>query len=749
MKKAKWIRSPENLESAVITFEKKIKLGTAFSKAIIRASAVGVYKISIDGEKVGDRVLAPGFTSYHKRVLFQTYDVTHMLGAESRVEISVGSGWAIGDLGFRKLRNLYADHQRAALEIEVTYADGKTEIISADTTWDVYTNCVTFAEIYNGETIDKTHEIRFLGKALEDDDSFPTVEDMGAPVREQEVLAPVEYIVTPKGERVIDFGQNMTGYVTLKIKGLRGDRVEFSCAEVLDKDGNFYNENYRRARNYMTYILSGEEDYFKPEFSFQGFRYIRLEEYPFDEVDIDGFRAVAVHTEMKRIGDFVCGDAKINQLYHNIIWGQKSNYLDIPTDCPQRDERLGWTGDAQVFCRTAATNYDVLSFFRKWLGDLRIDQGENGEIYGVAPEIPGMHAREHSRVACGWGDVVTIAPWTLYELYGDKTILEENFQMMRRWVEYMHSAGNEEYLWLGGYHYGDWLAMDAGEDSYVGATSNDLIATAFFAYSTELLVKAGEVIGEDVEYYRDMHSKIVRAFREYFMESGMPKEEFPLTEICPEGAGVCDKTRKGMTQTALVLILQFGLCTDEEKPLLVKKLVEMLHNGGGKMMTGFLGTPYILHALSDNGEVNEAYKLLLAEHNPSWLYSVNHGATTMWEHWNGIKEDGSFWSKGMNSFNHYAYGAVGDWLYGVVAGIKVTEPAYKAVKLQPYPCERLGFVRCAIDTPQGRLESNWYYTGKNIRFEFTVPVGATAEIILPNGYTARVGGGTYHFEIKK
>ena len=414
MKKAKWIRSPENLESAVITFAKKIKLGTTFSKAIIRASAVGVYKISIDGEKVGDRVLAPGFTSYHKRVLFQTYDVTHMLGAESRVEISVGSGWAIGDLGFRKLRNLYADHQRAALEIEVTYADGKTEIISADTTWDVYTNCVTFAEIYNGETIDKTHEIRFLGKALEDDDSFPTVEDMGAPVREQEVLAPVEYIVTPKGERVIDFGQNMTGYVTLKIKGLRGDRVEFSCAEVLDKDGNFYNENYRRARNYMTYILSGEEDYFKPEFSFQGFRYIRLEEYPFDEVDIDGFRAVAVHTEMKRIGDFVCGDAKINQLYHNIIWGQKSNYLDIPTDCPQRDERLGWTGDAQVFCRTAATNYDVLSFFRKWLGDLRIDQGENGEIYGVAPEIPGMHAREHSRVACGWGDVVTIAPWTLY-----------------------------------------------------------------------------------------------------------------------------------------------------------------------------------------------------------------------------------------------------------------------------------------------------------------------------------------------
>ena len=749
MKSAKWIRSPKNMDTAVVSFSKQIKINAPVCHAEMRASAVGVYIVSINGKKVGDRVLAPGFTAYKSRVLYQTYDVTDMLGDLNDVVISVGSGWATGALGYTSKRNLFADHVRAALEIELTYTDGRTEIIAADGDWDTYTHPVTFAEIYNGETIDKSLVPQLIGKAVVDDDEYPLVADDGAPVREHEILAPVEYIVTPKGERVIDFGQNMTGYVTLKIKGKRGERVVFDCAEVLDKDGNFYNENYRTAKNLMTYILSGEEDFFKPEFSFQGFRYIRIEEYPDMDMDLDGFRAVAVHTDMKRTGDFVCGDSKINQLYHNIIWGQKSNYLDVPTDCPQRDERLGWTGDAQVFCRTAAINYDVLAFFRKWLGDLRTDQGENGEIWGVCPEIEGMHKRKHSRISCGWGDVVTIAPWTLYELYGDKQILADNFEMMRKWVEYMHSAGDEEYLWLSGYHYGDWLAMDAGEDSYVGATANDLVATAFFAYSTELLVKAGKVLGKDMSYYEDMHSKIVAAFREYFMENGMPKDEFPMTEILPEGAKQVDTTRKGMTQTALVLILHFGLCTVEERPALTQKLVELIKAFGGKMTTGFLGTPYILHALADNGRVDEAYKLLFAEENPSWLYSVNHGATTMWEHWNGIKEDGSFWSTAMNSFNHYAYGAVGDWLYGVVAGVKITEPAYAAVKLEPKPCERLGFVRCAIDTPQGKLESNWYYTGEHIRFEFSVPKTTTAQIVLPNGYTTAVSGGTYHFEIAK
>ena len=331
-------------------------------------------------------------------------------------------------------------------------------------------------------------------------------------------------------------------------------------------------------------------------------------------------------------------------------------------------------------------------------------------------------------------------------MYDDKKILEDNFDMMRGWVDYMHSAGDAEFLWLGGYHYGDWLAMDAGEDSYVGATSNDLIASAFFAHSTDLLIRAGEELGKDMSEYRLLHKNIVKAFREYFMENGMPKNEFPLTEVIPPNKkSVCDSVRRGVTQTALVLILRFGLCTEEERPMIADKLEELIHDFGDRMATGFIGTPHILHTLTENGKNELAYKLLFNEGNPSWLYSVNHGATTMWEHWNGIKEDGSFWSTEMNSFNHYAYGAVGDWLYGVCAGIKIAEAGYRRVTLSPKPDKRLGFVRCSIDTVNGKLESNWYYKGDTVNFEFNVPRGIIADIVLPNGHAKTVVGGNFVF----
>lgn len=748
MSKFHWICPPRKTDGEAVSFVKRINIGGELSRAVLRASAIGVYEATVDGKKVGDRVLTPGFTSYENRVLYQEYDVTDMLCDGSRLAIAVGPGWAVGYLGFTSSRSLYSDEIRASAQLELTYADGRAETVVTDSSWEAYTHEVTFSDIYKGETVDKTLVPSFIGNAVCADDKFTLVPDNGAEIREQEIIAPAELIITPKGERVIDFGQNMTGWVTLKIKGLAGERVELSFAEVLDRDGNFYNENYRQATNKITYILSGGDDFFKPRFSFQGFRYARIDEYPDREIDVNGFRAVAVHSEMKRTGEFVCGDERINQLYHNIIWGQKSNYLDIPTDCPQRDERLGWTGDAQVFCRTAALNFDVRKFFAKWLADLRAEQGEDGAVFGTCPEAKGMH-RVVSRISTGWGDVAVIAPWTMYELYGDIRFLSENFEMMRKWVEYMHSAGDEEYLWLGGYHYGDWLAMDAGEDSYVGATSNDLIASAFFAYSTELLVKAGEALGKDMSYYREMHRRIVSAFREYFMENGMPKDELPLTEKIPEGRhSRIDTLRLGRTQTAIVLILHFGLCTEEERPALADELEGLIHSFGDRMSTGFLGTPYLLHALSENGKTELAYKLLFNTDNPSWLYSVEKGATTMWEHWNGIKEDGSFWSAGMNSFNHYAYGAVGDWMYGVIAGIKTDKAGYDKVTLAPQTCRSLGFVKCSVDTAHGRLESNWYYKKDRICFEFTVPQGTEADIVLPNGYTERVSSGVYCYEVK-
>ena len=742
MEKARWIKAPTDTGSACVTFSKKINTCGGVVRATLEVSAVGVYVAYVNQKRVGDRVLTPGFTSYNNRVMYQTYDVTTLLGENNILAVTVGPGWAVGKLGFTKHKSLYDDHVRATACLTVEYNDGACDVITTDETWETWTDKVTFSDIYDGETIDMTHEPRLLGNAVADDDRFPVVPDEGEPITEQEILAPASLIVTPKGERVLDFGQNMTGYVSLQIKGNKGERVVLSHAEVLDSEGNFYNANYRDARNILTFVLSGGDDFFKPQFSFQGFRYVRIDEYPDGDIDVEGFRAVVVHSDMERIGHFTCGDAKINQLYHNIIWGQKSNYLDIPTDCPQRNERLGWTGDAQVFCRVGGINYDVSRFFAKWLSDLRLEQEPDGAIYGTCPEAFGMHNREHSRIATGWGDVVTIAPWTMYELYGDKKVLEDNFEMMCRWVGYMRSAGPEEYLWLGGYHYGDWLAMDAGGDTYVGATSDDLIASAYFAYSTELVIKAGKVLGKDVTEYQKLYENVVSAFRARFMKDGLPLEVTP-----PEVLNGNVKT--GMTQTAITLILHFGLYEENEREGLINKLEELIHGFGDRMSTGFLGTPYILHVLSSNGKQELAYKLLFNEDNPSWLYSVNHGATTMWEHWNSIKEDGSFWSTDMNSFNHYAYGAVGDWLYGVVSGIKINDggAGYKSVTLAPVPCERLGFARSTVKTPCGVLESYWYYTGDRVRFEFTVPCGTVADIVLPGGYKKTVSAGVYHFEI--
>jgi alpha-L-rhamnosidase len=457
-----------------------------------------------------------------------------------------------------------------------------------------------------------------------------------------------------------------------------------------------------------------------------------------------------MHTKLKRTGNFVCGNEKINQLYHNIIWGQKGNYLDIPTDCPQRDERLGWTGDAQVFCRTAAYNFNVSSFFKKWLADVRIEQGEQGEVFGVVPQLVDTNLYK-TRISAGWGDCITIIPWELYKVYGDKSFLSQNYNAMRKWIKYIQTTSSNPYLWLGGYHYGDWLAMDKGmEDSYVGATSNDLIATAFYAYSVSILIKTGKVLGKKVAKYQRLLERIKKEFRKYFMPNGKLLDDYPLTEICQEGKKQVDIVRKGLTQTALTLILKFDICKENEKEKFAKMLDDLIEENNGRMSTGFLGTPYLLHALTENGNVKRAYNVFFREDNPSWLYSVNHGATTMWEHWNGIKEDGSFWSKSMNSFNHYAYGAVGAWMYEIIAGIQMPEDSagFEKIVLAPTPDERLGFVKCSIKSVKGKIKSEWKYTKKGIKFAFTVPNGISAEIKLPNGFTTTVTGGKHEFFVE-
>lgn len=748
MKKAEWICAGKDIGTVSPRFSKTLKFKKGVKKAKLCVSAMGLYSAFLDGKRIGEGVLTPGFTSYNNRIQYQTYDITDMIkGKSAELSIDAGKGWAIGTMGWKKGGKVYADHPSVTAWLDVIYNDGEKEHFSTDDTWSVHTTEILDSEIYNGETVDKTAEIKSIGKA-KIDSSVKTklIPQVGEDITEQERIAPMELIITPKGEKVIDFGQNMAGYVEVRIKGERGSKIVMTHAEVLDTDGNFYNENYRSAESKNTYVLSGGEDVFKPTFSFQGFRYIRLDEYPFEEVDLDSFTAVAVYSNIKRTGYFSCGNEKINQLYHNVLWGQRSNYLDIPTDCPQRDERLGWTGDAQVFARTAAFNFDVKKFFTKWLGDMALDQLENGGIPGVIP-----NSIDHHAISSGWADSCTIVPWEMYLAYGDTKVLKDAFPMMKKFINYIRKAGRVEELWLDRWHYGDWLALEDGKpcgDS--GATQRDFIASAYYARSTEILVNTGKLLGEDVSEYEELLKKIKKAFHENFMENGLP---------CMSKIGTLREEKnheeqpviKAITQTSVSIALCYGLYEgEEERQKLADCLVDLIHKNDDRLATGFLGTPHILHALSENGYNDVAYTLLLQEKMPSWLYSVKHGATTMWERWNCINEDGSFSNVSMTSFNHYAYGAVADWLYGNAAGIKILPDGagYSHISISPIPSEKLGFVNCKVDTVKGEVVSNWYYKKDHIHYEITVPNGTVAELSLPDGVKKTLHSGSYLFTTK-
>ena len=513
IKQAKWIRAPFEIGTTAPEFFKAFTLKRKVKKAIAEVSALGVFECHVNGKRTSDAVLAPGWTDYYHRVQSERYDITDLLTeGENTFSVYAGNGWAVSEIGFLRARN-YTDHISVIAGITLTYENGDTERFGTDGTFSVYEGTVRFSELYDGERQDLCAARRLVGAAQIDKEKKPKiVARVGEEIRERERVAAKELIVTPKGERVIDFGQNLAGYPEIRIKGKRGERISFSFAEVLDKDGNFYTENYRSAKSKLEYTLSGNEDLLKPKFTFFGYRYLRLDEYP-ETVDLSGFVSVAVYSDMKRIGFFSCGEEKINRLYQNILWGQRSNFLDVPTDCPQRDERLGWLGDAQVFCRTASLNYDTERFYRKWLGDMTLGQKANGALEGIAPTLKKLFVR----FSAAWADAGTICPFELYLAFGNKELLAENFPMMKKWVDYMHGAGPEEFLWLGGEHFGDWLAMDAGSDTYTGATYPDMIASAFFAYSTELVVRAGHILGVDVAAYEALHAKVRAAFRAAFM----------------------------------------------------------------------------------------------------------------------------------------------------------------------------------------------------------------------------------------
>lgn len=737
-------------------------------KAIASVSALGLYEFFINGTRVGNHHFTPGWTAYQKRVLYQCYDVTSLFEeGENCLGAIVGPGWYKGVIGFECNRNFYGDQSAFFCQIDLQFADGTVQTLVSDQTWKWHESPVVFSELYDGETYDATKEIEGWNLASLDDRDWGIVQCLkgktsllaapeGNPVAVIEQLSAQKIIETPRNECVIDFGQNLTGWVSFRVSGNRGDTVVIRHAEILDAEGNFYTENLRSAKQTIRYILKGDgEETFHPHFSFQGFRYICLDSYP-GTIKLEHFTAQVVHSSFEEIGSFSCSNPLINQLQHNILWGLKGNFLDIPTDCPQRDERLGWTGDAQIFVPTACFLADTYAFFKKWLQDLALDQREDGAVSNVVPNvileqgmIDGVLGSNYGSSA--WGDAATIVPWTVYLNYGDTSLLDNQYSSMKAWVDFIYDNATDKVIWEKDFSFGDWVALDAKEGSYFGATPTAFISSAYYAYSAEIVAKSACVLGfeEDARHYTELVCRIKKAIRERFIS----KEGVPYSR----------------TQTSCIVALTFDLLEPWQKKPTVDLLCELVAEHSGHLTTGFVGTPYICQALSDNGRLDEAYALLLKDDFPSWLYQVTKGATTIWEHWDGLKPDGSMWSPDMNSFNHYAYGAIGWWLYTVVAGLMIDpkQPGYKHVIIQPKAGGGLTHVRASHKGPYGDIVVSWECDEKTMQLCCTIPPNSSASLRLQGKQvlsstiplehflrqedllTCEIGSGTYQFSVER
>jgi alpha-L-rhamnosidase len=728
--RARWIEAAANEDTKTSqpspVLRGVFRLNAAVRSARAYVTSLGLYELEINGRRVGDELLTPGWTSYRKRLQYQTYDVTsHLRAGENVVGATLGDGWYRGYLAWKDKRNVYGEHLALLCQIRVEHADGSVEVVGTDGAWKGATGPIRMSDIYMGESYDaRLERPGWSAPGYDDRDWAPVrvvepekralIAPAGPPVRRIEEIRPVAILKTPAGETVVDMGQNMVGHLRLRLRGPAGTTVTLRHAEVLDKAGNFYTANLRAAKQQVTYVLKGGTDeVYEPHFSFQGFRYVAVAGWP-GELPLDGVTGVVVHSDMPVTGQFRTSSPMLDQLQHNIRWSQKGNFVDVPTDCPQRDERLGWTGDAQAFSRTAAFNMDVAGFFSKWLGDLAADQNPEGSVPFVVPDVLS-DAERFAGGSAGWADAATIIPWNLYLSYGDTRILERQYPSMKAWVEYMRRQAGEGQLWNKGFHFGDWLAFATTASDYPGATTGkDLIATAFFAHSTDLVERTAAVLGKtaDAAEYAVLFPKIKEAFRKEFVTaSGRVGEN---------------------TQTAYALALQFDLLPEELRAEAARRLAADVRTCG-HLTTGFVGTPYLCHVLERFGYLDLAYQLLNRDTYPSWLYPVKQGATTIWERWDGLKPDGSFQDPGMNSFNHYVYGAIGEWMYAVVAGLQLdpAEPGYRHVLAQPRPGGGLTSAEARLETLYGTAASGWSLSGGRLTVLASVPPNTHGTVRLP------------------
>lgn len=695
-------------------------------------SGLGLYHFELNGQKVGDEYLTPYCNAYDQWIQYQTYDILeHIATGSNLISVMLGSGWYKGRYGAdRGETDFYGDRFALICELHITLENGEDVIISSDSSWQAQASPVLESSIFDGETYDAR-----MGQSVPASGAIagtqPVVIDMALlearrslPVKIMEVLKPIAVLQTPAGETVLDMGQNMTGWLRFKTNAPAGTRLHLQFGEVL-QGGNFFRDNLRTALAEYIYIADGMEAIVEPYFTFYGFRYVKISGWV-GELNIDDFTGCVVYSQMDVIGEIKTSNDKVNQLFKNALWSQKDNFLDIPTDCPQRDERLGWSGDIQVFSGTACFNMDSAAFLSKYGYDLGKEQAKCG---GMVPHIVPM-ANLNKGGSAAWGDVATILPWNLYEFYGDVAILDQQFESMRAWVDYIkdidESSGGKR-LWTGGIHFGDWLSLDASDPtSRRGGTPHDFIASAFYCYSAGLVAKAAKVLGKDdiAEAYEQLSAEIKAAIqKEYFTTTG--RLAVP-------------------TQTGYVLALFMDLVPDAFRERVQDDLIARLEEDNTHLRTGFVGTPYLCRVLSNIGANDLAYKLLLNEDFPSWLYAINLGATTIWERWNSINPDGSISSTGMNSLNHYAYGSIVEWMFRDVCGLNPstgdgTGAGFRHAYIAPKPDQSLQCARGRYRSAAGWYESGWRIDeGDKLTVELVIPFNASATVVLPDAHLSEL-----------
>jgi alpha-L-rhamnosidase len=740
--RASWIRThvtggPRTVPPASY-LRREFVIEQAPARATLHITALGLYEAQINGAAVGDQVFAPGWTEYRRRVAFQSYDVTSLLKpGPNAIGVILGDGWYSGHIGWVH-RQFFGRFPQLLAQLELTLHDGKTLCIASDETWRASTGPILENDLLMGESYDARLELGAWSSPGYDDSGWPAVTrsqgpgptvaiepSVGPVVRRVQRLTPIAAPDAATAERwskrgVFDLGQNFAGRVQLCVKAAPGRHLTLRHAEILDANGELYTDNLRSARATDQYTCaSSETETWEPRFTFHGFRYVQVQGLkPEDQCSVEG---VVLHSDMPVIGAFECSHPLLNQLQRNIVWGLKSNFLEVPTDCPQRDERLGWTGDAQVFIRTAAFNCDVRGFFRKWLQTVRDNQSPQGAI---PPYIPHLHPLDEDRDGGpAWADAAIICPWQLYLCYGDADFLRDNYPCMTRYLQYLAQHKVKDFIRAhpdvdanGGF--GDWLALD-GSGTVFGGTAKDLIGTALYAHVADIVAKSAAILGkrDDERQWRQLHGRIAAAFAQRYVTA--------------------DGLLAGGTQTAYVLALHFHLVPQPARATAARQLVRLIENNQNRIGTGFVGTPYILHVLEDVGRLDIAYRLLEQEEFPSWLFNVKLGATTMWERWDGWTPQRGFQDKGMNSFNHYAYGAVGDWMVSTVAGLQYDEqaPGYEHTFFKPRPGGSITQASARLQTPFGEAAIRWQQDGPRLNLQLTVPQRGRGTLALAPEWT--------------